>query len=56
MIEKKKKTKPENDYSSFANYFLIHRGINMNIECCLKEKIIILFWRTQADFTEKSEV
>lgn len=53
MIEKKN---PENEYCSFANYFLIHRSINMNIVHCLKEKKIILFWRTQADFTEKSEI
>lgn len=34
----REKKYPENYYCSFANYFLIHRGINMNIACCLKGK------------------
>lgn len=53
--EKKKnnnKRNPESDYCSFANYFLIHRGINMNTALCLTDKKLILFWRTQADFIE----
>lgn len=50
--KKKPKKPPVSDYCSFANYFLLHRGININ---CLKEKKKV-FWRTQADFIEESEI
>lgn len=42
-IDNDREKTPENEYCSFANYFLIHRSINMNIVHCLKEKKLYCF-------------